>query len=675
MVADETALILVQANDTAETVHQQLLRSGARQAQLLVPEGVAGLQQPAQLEHLRALAAGAAIGLIVISSDPATISAARLSRIETLQVRDARVTIPSVSPYATRALPRPPVTPRGGVSRQIAADLSAGDAAFLDALDDLDAAPRAPAGPAAEDEDLFAALEGLSAALDAPPARSAPSADDDFVDSLDSIGADEDALRRPSAARAATPAAPQRIRPEDIQLSAEEKSRAGQTGRYSGATLKRPAAQPTPARRPDPLDDDLAEPARPRRSWLIPAVVVAVVLLLAALAGLLFLGNGATVVVRPPVRPDQIEPVSELPIPLAAPGSGGSAVEAEAIVSSVAITVSGSVAEGTLSPAGTARGSVTILSLNPQPITLPAGSEFIAVKPDGQEVPFISSAEVVVPAATTSDQGAQIVTVRGQVALELTARSPGSASNIDANSIRRIVLPGGQTFNVDSGALLVRHDPISGGSEEQVRIVKDSDVQALLGQALAALDSQARQQLTALAATRSLAFEPTTIRPRPADLQQLTGYEASVSPAVGETVDQNNPSFTLTVQAQYSSLATPQGKPLKEQLQPALTEQLSQAGKLQIGDCKAPAITYWRWDGQRLTVSGQIGPKSGDPACGPGLSAAALDQVRAAVRGKTRAEAEAALAALVQQGLIGSYTLPDVDRLPGLDFQLRVEAR
>jgi hypothetical protein len=328
-----------------------------------------------------------------------------------------------------------------------------------------------------------------------------------------------------------------------------------------------------------------------------------------------------------------------------------------------------------MSPSGTARGTVSIISLSPQPITLPAGSEFIAVKADGHEVPFVSSGDVVVPPATTADQGAQVVTTKGTASLEVVARSAGSASNVDANSIRRIVIPGGQTFNVETGTLVVRHDPISGGSEDQVRIVKDSDVQRLLGEGLAKLDAQARDQLQGLAGTRGLQIETTTISPRRAALEQLQGFDYTVSPFIGEMVSPDNPAFTLTIQASYSALATLPGAPLAGQLGVALTEQLRQSGQLQPGDCKAPAITGWAWDKTLLTVSGQIAPNTQDSACGPGLSTSVLQQVRDAVRGKSRADAEAALQALQQQGVIGTYVLPDVDKLPSWDFQLLVEAQ
>ncbi|MBX0329985.1 hypothetical protein K2Z83_20160, partial [Oscillochloris sp. ZM17-4] len=507
---------------------------------------------------------------------------------------------------------------------------------------------------------------------------------DDFMDSLDSIGAEEADLRRTPPRRADAPPAPRRIRPEDIELSPEEKSRATQTGRRSAAPPPQPrparqtSTQPMPARGRSIYDEDKAPISPPRsRSWLVPVLLIIILLASAAVAAMLLLGGGATVGVSAPIRPDEVAPISAMPIPLTAPGSGGAstAVEAEGVASEVAVSVSGEIAETTMSPSGSARGMVTIYSGNQQPITLPAGTEFVAVKPDGQEVPFISGVDVTVPPATTSDQGAQIVTTRGTATLEVVARSAGSASNVDANSIRRVVVPGGQTFNVDSGALIVQNGPITGGSEDQVRIVKDSDVQAILAQGLTQLDAQARQQLQGLAAARGLQLEPTTIIPRRAELQQLQGFDYTVSPAVGETVDPQNPSFTLTVQAHYSALSTTPGTTIEGQLGSALTEQLRQTGQLKPGDCKAPAITGWRWDGERLTVDGQIAPNTQDPACGPGLSAGTLQLVRDAVRGKSRAEADAALQELQQRGMIGIYVLPDMEQLPGWDFQLHVEAR
>jgi kynureninase len=50
--------------------------------------------------------------------------------------------------------------------------------------------------------------------------------------------------------------------------------------------------------------------------------------------------------------------------------------------------------------------------------------------------------------------------------------------------------------------------------------------------------------------------------------------------------------------------------------------------------------------------------------------------VREAVRGKSRAEADAALQALQAQGVIGDYSLPEgVRQLPRFDWQLSIQGR
>ncbi len=693
MVADDTALILALPDETVESLLRKAEQAGVRRVQLLIPDDVPGLQQQAQFDRLRTLALRGGLELTVISSDPQTLRAARLSQIETMQVRNAHVVVPPqapavtppVNPYATRVLNREET--RGGGASPMATDLSASDAAFLDALDDFDAMPPPRSvGPTAGDEDLFASLESISAPHDSrTPRRGATSSDDDFLDALDSLSIDdEEELRRPTPRRTETPpAAPKRIRPEDIELSDAEKARAKQTGRVTMAPPPRPTRAATEpqsrdaAPRSSQLDAEFRQAAPRRQNKLIPVTMIIALLVIILVAANQILGSKTTVIVAPPARPELIEPIKAMPIPLMAPGSGstGTAVLAEAIANDVVVSVSGQIAEGTLSPSGTARGSISLISMNPQPITLPAGSEFVAVKADGQEVPFVSAGDVVVPPATTSDQGNQVVTTKGTASIEVVARSAGSASNVDANSVRKIILPGGQTVHVEVGALVVRHDPISGGSEEQVRIVKDSDVQRLLADGLVKLDEQARQQFLSLASTRKLQLEPTTMIPRRADLEQLQGFEYSVSPSEGETVNPADPTFVLSLTAHYSALATPPGTPLTDQIGKVLTEQLRQATLLQPGDCKAPVITSWMWDGTRLTVSGQIGLNTQDPACGPKLSASALQQVRDAVRGKPQAEAKAALQSLVQKGLISSYSLPNVDRLPSWDFQLRIETR
>ena len=367
-----------------------------------------------------------------------------------------------------------------------------------------------------------------------------------------------------------------------------------------------------------------------------------------------------------------VEPVAALPLPLTTLGSGTTtAIAAEVVGEQVAFSVLGEVVEVTRSPSSSARGTIVIFNSTTQEVQLPVGTEFIALRGDGQEVAFLSLTDMIIPASTTTDTGAQIITNRGQASVEVEARSPGSGSNVEGNSVQRITPPGGITFNVGIGGLLVQHGPLAGGNETDVRIVKDSDVAKLLAPALEGLDKEARRRLDDRANNRGLTLELTTIQPNRNELEQLQGFEQKIDPDLGREA---TPGFTLTVQANYSALVTAPERPLERQLGSAFTEQLRQAGRLVPGDCRTSAVTDWRWDGAtlQLFVEGQIVPDTSNPGCGGELSTELLDQVRDVVRGKSRTEAEAALDAMVASGLIGSYRLPAIDYLPGWDWQLQV---
>lgn len=414
-------------------------------------------------------------------------------------------------------------------------------------------------------------------------------------------------------------------------------------------------------------------PSRRRhRGLMVALTAIPLLVLLITSAALILLSSRVTITVTAPLRPEMVEPVAALPLPLTTLGSGTTtAIAAEVIGEQVAFSVAGEVVEGTLSPSSSARGTITIFNSTPQEVQLPMGTEFIALRGDGQEVAFLSLTDLTIPASTTIDTGAQIITNRGQASVDVEARSPGSGSNVEGNSVQRITPPGGITFNVGMGGLLVQHDPLAGGAEAEIRIVKDSDVAKLLASALEGLDAEARRRLEDRANNRGLTLEVTTIQPNRTELEQLQGFEQEIDPTLGQEA---TPGFTLTVQANYSALVTAPERTLELQLGAAFTEQLRQAGRLMPGDCRTSAVTNWRWDGTalQLFVEGQIVPDTTTPGCGGELSTELLEQVREVVRGKSRAEAEAALDAMVASGLIGSYRLPAIDYLPDWDWQLQV---
>lgn len=297
------------------------------------------------------------------------------------------------------------------------------------------------------------------------------------------------------------------------------------------------------------------------------------------------------------------------------------------------------------------------------------GTEFIAYNAQGQEVRFVSKAAVTVPPASTTRQGAQIITSLGTAEVEVVARAPGSASNVEANTIQLVAIPGLNPFGVQAGSTLeVSHNPLTGGAEATVRIVKDSDVAQVLSAALTGLENQARQMLEQRASQANLKLEATTISPNISDFEQLTGYELSVEPPVGQMVNNANPVFTITVQGHFNAFAAPTSDPLPNQLQRVVSAVLLSEGKLTLDGKRIPAITNWHWDGTRLTVDGTISPNPN--YTGQKLSQPTQATIRQQILGKTRAEAQAALDNLVQQGIISGYNLPDRDRLPSWDMQL-----
>ncbi|PDW02724.1 hypothetical protein [Candidatus Viridilinea mediisalina] len=612
----EAPLLIVTPTDRAEAILARARRSGSFRVQILVPDGVDVLHDASEVAHLAEGASHAGLELLLITRDAPTLALARQFGITTLAVTDA------VRPAA-------PPTP---------AAVSATDQDFLAALDDLDVAPRST--PA---EDLAAAEASLAAALRAgrAPVRQAPNDDELLAASLHHEP--EHSSRR--AAQPEVVAAPPR------QRSPRERSVASELG-----SRRTPAA------------------LRPKTSiWLTSSLAITLVGLLAIIAIVLLWGSRVTVVVTPPVPPETIDLITALPLPLAAPGSTSTtAVAAAPLRDEVTYSVEGEVLEGTMAPSGSAGGTVTILNSSQQPIFLPAGSEFVALRGDGRDVPFLSLADVQVPAATTSDTGAQVITSRGQASVAVQARSPGSGSNVGENSVRRITPPGGAAFSVGTGGLLVQHGPLTGGSEAEVRIVNADEVEALLATALEGMDSLARQRLDEFALAQDLALDPSTITPRRSDLEQMLGFEYQVQPPIGENIDPSDPSFSLIIRAEYSALATQRDRPLERQLGMAITEQLRQAGRIAPGDCRAPVATEWRWDGESLLVNGQIAPDTQSPGCRARLDDGVVAQVLTAVLGQDRRAAQANLDAMVDAGLIGSYTLPDVERMPSWEWQIEV---
>ncbi|NJP04593.1 MAG: hypothetical protein HC837_02650 [Chloroflexaceae bacterium] len=505
---------------------------------------------------------------------------------------------------------------------------------------------------------------------------------------------DESRPAQPARAADRTPAAPRpRIRPEDIELSPEEKKRAA-----SVDTTALNQAKQRPRVRPEDIElspeekrraagsrysSSTADPkASSKPSFLGgrgPIVLVVILcILLAVIAFLLFTGRASaflssvqpvTVTVAPPVLPTEEQELNGIVIPMVQVGqpTDATAIQASPMSAMVAFTVTGQAANETMVPATYARGAVTMYNRNEQAISLPQGTEFIGYNPQGREVRFTNDIPVTIPPVTTVRQGPQIIITFGEAYIEITARTPGSDSNIEADSITQLVIPGQQPLTVNTGALLLEHGPITGGSEQPIRVVRDIDVQQVLGEVLTGLNNRARQELETELTRQGngLALEVTTIIPTANDLKAGHGYEQSIIPPIGAAVEPSDPTFSVAAHGHFSALAVPQDQSLQEQLQVAVPNYLASVN--QLPDGMVAAINHWQWDGTRITVDGMLLP-TGETA---GLNAQTRAAIRDALKGKNRDEAEVALKEFQLRGVISSYDLPqNLDTIPTWDFLL-----
>lgn len=655
MGTNPTEVVFIDPADDLAAIMGKVQAVDARTAQLLVPPGVGVLRDPQALATLHKAAAARNMRVMLVTDDEATLNAARGGPITVMGLANTQVQAPGAAqrkPQPPARRPAPASDADDAALRRLlgVAPAKTDDAALLAALDDLPTETPAPRyrPPPADYTDFEAELDALSRSPTAEtrPQRTAPSRS-----GARPTGAGSQPTRTSTAARRAVePTAPTPRAPTPRSIDPLP----------SHPVSERRSVQPAPA----------LEPERRRGvGWPILALAGVLLGLLAVIGALLVFGNQATVAVTLPVPITEAEPFTSQVVPLVAPGApeSSSAVQAEPLRVSASFSATGSVTDEVLTPVAAAQGEIQILSVNTQPFEIPAGSEFIAVNEQGQEVRFTSDTAVVVPGATTARQGAQIITSLGQATIPVTARAPGSGGNVAGNTITQMVLPGQGPVSVRSGgALEVSHAPISGGREEPVRIVKDADVQRVLGEALVGLDNQARQELSTQASAAGLDLAAGTITPDTSQLSRGEGYEVVVDPPVGTQVDYNNPIFTVTVSSEFSALATLPGESLEDQLQSAVTEQLLLAGLMAPDNRTAPFITDWNWTGERLTVEGELRPTGRPEELSPRNRAAIVD----AIRGKSRAEAAAALEGFVDQGIISDYTLPDQSSLPGQTFQI-----
>lgn len=682
-MAADSALIVISPRDSVETIIQKVRGAGAQSVELLVPDGTAALQALGGFARLRQSIERERIGLLVISSDERTLNAARLNQLDVVGVEGARVTLPAGAddggPYATRPLSA------DDLAAPTEAPISEPDAEFLNALDEVSAQNRY-ADLSDEDAEMFAALDDLSDALQSSGPARRGAGDDSLgaaLDEWDAATNDARTAENWDAAFAEGGAPRRRARAEDIELSDDDMRRQG-GARRTEARRARAADRATPilgsarrlrgARDERGLDLEAPEVTADRGGALRRVLPLVALLLLIALGVAWYFSSRATVTITLPAANAAARSFLGESIPLTASATGpdSAAVQAQPVQADAEFTAQGQVVSDTLSPASTAKGIVTLVNTIAQPIQLPAGAELVGTNPQGQEVRFTLDAPATVPPAVTSTSLTGTSTQYGTIDVGVTARSPGAASNVGENSLKQLIIPGQQPLVSDSSNFLIRHQPIGGGADQPQRIVANADRDRVLGDALTGLYNAGVQALRAKLDEAKMGIDPISVFPDPQALGRGENYDpVIVDPPVGQPVDPNNPTFSVTVKAHFSALATPLDRPLAKQLETVGPQHFNQLTPppCKPGEQPNMTITNPHWDGAALKIDATI-----NCVAGQGLPASTLGLVRDAVRGRTRADAEAQLQMLQEQGLIGGYTLPaNRDSFPSLEPLLDIK--
>jgi|GEM_PF-931236 hypothetical protein len=675
-MAEESALVFIAPEDNLDEIEQKIRAVGNNTIELLVPDGTAVLQVLGGFARLRQSLEPDKISLLVISSDEKTLNAARLNQFETISVQGARVAPPPPSYGTAHSSSNTIVLPRDEESQ------------FFEALDQLPQDRYA----GEDDADLYAALDDLSDVIQStassqPAAPQTMSRDDEFAASLDdwSMGLDDEySLNTQETRRVPTEAPRRRVRPEDLELSAEEISRNTPSSRRSAASRPRPSARAervddryddryssrTTARsrsRARWEDDEEDAYYAPRPWWRNPTLILVLIMLaLLLIFAIWFFRQRTTVGIILPGGEIVSQPYTNEIFPIGATASTDT-VQARVVQANAEFQLRGEVLNETLSPASAARGTITIINRINQEFPLPAETQFVAIKEDGQEVRFRLEQPVTVPPATTSTSLTGTSTTFGQIEATVVALSGGAASNVGENTIQQIILPGQEPIFNNTGNLGFLNGPITGGEDLPQRIVTEAEVERYLREGIiglynAGLDAL-RNQIDP-----SEDIEQPLIWPSLNDLGKPEFYEISVDPPNGQEVDPNNPVFTITLRASFSALAAPKNLSVRAQLEkPVVVNHFLRQNICPTGSEIGVKLEHYQWDGQSLTGDGIV-------SCTPSetLTADLVSAVKLAIAGKPYAEAVEALDALQERGAIAGYELPERNSFPAYDFFLNV---
>jgi hypothetical protein len=670
-----SAVVPVLPDDQLDAVATKVRDAGVPHVQLLIPAGAAAFRSSRSFRVLKVLLSGDDAHLLVVSGDPQTLEAARQAGVDVMGLE----------------APRAPAAPRPVASPLATQPIDDRDAAFLRNLDQVEGGEGYPPGD--RDADLYASLDDFSDTFTATPPTVHPAppprGEDLTTEPLPARPAPparrpppEEAMRRLSGDTSPDLARPRR---NPRAERSDRLDRAAPVATPRAESIARPRSAGVPPVAPAPLPRDRGRRVLPedeeflvpeRRRAISPNVIALLVIVGLLAAGLLWaLTNRVTVAVSLPAGAVRQIPFEDEVIPLnpSAGGPNATAVQASSVGAGAEYTLTGQVVEETVSPVGRASGQVTIRNTVEQALPLPEGTEFIGQNAAGAEVRFVINQVTAIPPAVTTTTDAGRTTTYGEIAVGVTARSPGSASNVGENAIKQIVIPGQQPIVSDRSSFIIRHAPIGGGTEEPQRVVTEAEVQRVLGEALTNLYNTGLQALQAEASTANLAVDPTTVTPSIAQLASPESYEEPVvSPPIGSPVDPANPSFTVTIRTRFTALATPTDRSVARQLETVVPQHFSQRPSPPCAPAESQAVkdVSWSWDGERLAIDGAV-------ECTPRreIPPEALASIRATLVGQSREAAEAGLRELQRQGVIGGYQLPDRQEMPPLELLIDVQVQ
>jgi hypothetical protein len=311
------------------------------------------------------------------------------------------------------------------------------------------------------------------------------------------------------------------------------------------------------------------------------------------------------------------------------------AVQSAILERPASVIVQGQAISTTLTPVGRASGPLFLRNKTTQPLLVRAGTVVSTAK----GIQFTVDADTTVPAEDTSNPDV-IRFGKGQVTV--TAVVPGSSGNIQPGSI--VSIPGfGGNLGVEQGRF-------SGGSDQEVHIVRTEDVNRILPGAVSQLYGKGTEVLQS-SVRPDFKLATSTITPTLEGLQHLQGFDYGVFPPVGAVAEDGI--FKLELRAVFRGAAEPASQPLVQQVTRAVHNQLAHSGR--IGDDAQLQVKSLAIAKQGLIVD-VVATSSAKPS----LPRVFVDQVQTTIAGKPRGEAVNYLQSLVKDGKIANFSaLPE----------------